>query len=85
MKNIVVSVLDVVGLVSCCQADLYTACSVGCDFADIQSAIDAASDNDEVVVGPGTYVGDGCNVVNMGGKQIVLRSEQGSEVTIIDG
>ncbi|NLH17759.1 MAG: hypothetical protein GX455_14370, partial [Phycisphaerae bacterium] len=53
-------------------------------FATIQEAIDAAVDGDEVVVGPGTYAGDGNRDLNPGGKAIVIRSYLGAEVTIID-
>ena len=55
-------------------------------FTDIQSAIDAASDGDEIVVAPGTYIrGDGSAVVNMLGKELTLRSSDGPDITIIDG
>ncbi len=53
-------------------------------YATIQEAIDAAADGDEVVVGPGTYAGDGNRDLNPDGKAIVIRSYLGAEVTIID-
>jgi hypothetical protein len=45
------------------------------DFDNIQAAVDAASDGDEIVVMPGTYTStqDG-HVVNMLGKAVTLRS-----------
>ena len=55
------------------------------DFNNIQSAIDAASDGDEIIVMPGTYTGTGAEVVNMLGKAVWLHSSGGQEVTIIDG
>ncbi len=61
------------------------------DFDNIQAAVDAASDGDEIVVMPGTYTStqDG-HVVNMLGKAVTLRSNDPSDpnvvaATIIDG
>jgi len=61
------------------------------DFNNIQAAVDAASDGDEIVVMPGTYTStqDG-HVVNMLGKAITLRSSNPDDPeiiasTIIDG
>ena len=55
------------------------------DFDNIQAAIDAASDGDQIIVLPGTYTGTGTEVVDMLGKAVWLRSSGGPEVTIIDG
>ena len=35
------------------------------DFDNIQAAVDAASNGDEIIVMPGTYTGTGSEVVNM--------------------
>ena len=53
------------------------------DFDNIQAAVDAASDGDEIIVMPGTYTStqDG-HVVNMLGKAVWLHSSDGTEVTI---
>jgi len=51
------------------------------DQVTIQAAIDASADGDTVIVRPGTYVEN----INFNGKAITLQSEQGPEVTIIDG
>ncbi len=51
------------------------------DYGTIQAAIDASADDDTVIVRPGTYVEN----IKFNGKAITLRSEQGPEVTIIDG
>jgi nitrous oxidase accessory protein NosD len=51
------------------------------DNPTIQSAIDGASAGDTVLVAPGTYVEN----INFRGKAITVVSEQGPEVTIIDG
>jgi len=61
------------------------------DFDNIQAAVDAASDGDEIIEMPGTYTStqDG-HVVNMLGKAVTLRSSDPSDsdvvaATIIDG
>jgi hypothetical protein len=48
-------------------------------FCSIQDAIDLATDGDEIVVSPGTYV----EAINLLGKAISLRSSDGPEVTAI--
>jgi parallel beta-helix repeat protein len=55
------------------------------DFDNIQAAIDASSDGDEIIVMPGTYTSTANEVVDMRGKEIWLHSSAGAEVTIIDG
>ena len=54
---------------------------VPADFATIQGAIIAAANGDIVQVAAGTYVEN----IDFLGKAIQVRSEQGPEVTIIDG
>ena len=51
------------------------------NFSTIQSAINAASNGDTVLVAPGTYVEN----INFNGKAITLASSSGPAVTIIDG
>ena len=51
------------------------------DFPTIQSAIDAAENGDDVLVGPGVYVEN----LDFVGKTISVRSEKGSEATVVDG
>ncbi len=55
------------------------------DFTNIQEAVDAASDGDEIVVMPGVYTSTAGEVVNMIGKAVWLHSSGGSEATILDG
>ena len=50
----------------------------------IQSAIDAASDGDMIIVRDGTYTGSGNRDIDFGGKAIHLMSENGPENCIID-
>lgn len=51
------------------------------DAPTIQAAIDQASDGDTVLVAPGVYL----ETIDLLGKQITLRGEQGAAQTIIDG
>ena len=50
-------------------------------YQTIQSAINAASNGDTIIVRPGVYIEN----MDYIGKKVVVRSEQGPEVTIIDG
>ena len=73
-------------LVSTTIADTWTVDDDGkADFDNIQAAIDASSNGDEIVVMPGTYTGSGSYVVNMNGKQVLLRSQEGPQSTIVSG
>jgi parallel beta-helix repeat protein len=54
------------------------------DFNTIQTALDSCANGDTVVVRDGTYTGDGNRDIDFTGKAIVLMSENGPEVTIID-
>lgn len=51
------------------------------DFSTIQDAINAAADGDTVIVRPNTYVEN----IDFLGKDIIVMSEMGPSVTIIDG
>jgi hypothetical protein len=51
------------------------------DYPNIQLAIAAANDGDEVLVGPGTYIGG----IDFGTKRIRLASTDGQAATILDG
>ena len=57
----------------------------GSKLPTIQQAIDLASNGDTVLVMPGTYTSGGAQVVELLGKQITLVSNDGPELTIIDG
>ena len=53
-------------------------------FATIQRGIDAALDEDIVVVADGIYMGPGNTGLDFGGRRITLRSAHGAARTIID-
>ena len=73
--------LAITTLVLLSAVGLATTIFVPDDYPSIQGAIDAASNNDTVIVRPGTYV----ECINFLGKAIFLQSEEGPEVTLIDG
>ena len=54
---------------------------VPADHTTIQSAIDAATAGDEILVAPGSYT----ETIDFKGKAVWLRSSGGPEVTVIDG
>ncbi len=67
-------------------ADIWTVDDDGkADFDNIQAAVNASSNGDEIIVMPGTYTGNGSYVVNMNGKGILLRSQEGPQTTIVSG
>jgi hypothetical protein len=73
-------------LTSSVLADTWTVDDDGkADFNNIQAAVDAASNGDEIVVMPGTYTSSGSYVVNMNGKEVLLRSQEGPQSTIVSG
>lgn len=59
------------------QADV---CSSGCAYASIQAAVNAAANNDTIIVGPGTYN----ESIVTSGNLVTLVSATGATDTIID-
>ena len=92
MKNTFVTAGIIILVTSSAFATTWTVDDDGmADFNNIQAAVDAAIDGDEIIVMPGTYTStqDG-HVVNMLGKAVTLRSSDPSDpdvvaTTIIDG
>jgi hypothetical protein len=72
---------SVVPLLSMGSASAQVVITVPGDRPTIQSAIDVARAGDTVLVAPGTYFEN----INFQGKAVTVESEQGPEVTIIDG
>lgn len=82
IANAIVAVLMLSG--AAVGDTIYVAQDGSGDYADIQSAVDASTDGDEIIVAAGTYTGTGAQVVDMMGKAIVLRGS-GPGLTVIDG
>ncbi len=54
------------------------------DYIDIATAIAYVESGDTILVSPGTYTGPGFHELSFGGKEIVLMSSHGAELTIIE-
>lgn len=51
------------------------------DAASVQEAIDLAADFDDIVIGPGTWIGD----IDLSERFLTLRSSHGPEATVLQG
>jgi len=54
------------------------------DYSTIQAAIDANFDGNTIIVSDGIYTGEGNKNLNLNGKKLILKSENGPENCIID-
>lgn len=57
---------------------------VPADYAIIQEAIDQAEDGDTILIAPGTYYGSGNNDLTIIGKSLMVASEEGPGLTIVE-
>ena len=57
----------------------------GWDYADLQSAVSAASSGDTVLIQPGTYTGTGSSVVSLPSTPVHLQGVGDASTVIIDG
>jgi len=83
--RVLIAVLTILGAVCVCEGRTITVDDDGAaDFSTIQAAIDDSFHGDTVLVGDGTYTGDGNRDIDLHGKVITVRSENGPETCIID-
>jgi hypothetical protein len=68
----------------CVPEVIYVDATGGGDYLTIQDAVDAAATCDTILVAPGTYTGPANRNISFGGKNIVLKSQEGRASTIID-
>ena len=73
-------VLGFLAFINCSPAEIR---NVPADYLTIQAGIDNSNDGDTVLVAPGTYTGDGNRDIDLKGKAITVRSEDGPESCII--
>lgn len=81
MKNLSITTLSILMLLSPLAARTI---NVPADYASLQAGIDAAVDGDTVLVQDGNYTGSGNQNINLQGKAILLRSQNGPVNCIID-
>lgn len=82
MKNLLI--LSFLGLMVLPLTSYSTIINVPTGQPTIQAGIDVAIPDDTVLVADGTYTGNGNRDIDFGGKNLVLMSQNGPEVTIID-
>ncbi|HIJ52583.1 MAG TPA: hypothetical protein HPP66_05440 [Planctomycetes bacterium] len=73
-----------VGLLALCGPVLADELLVPDEYVTIQAAIDAAVDGDVIIVADGTYTGTGNKNLDLGGRAITVRSQNGPQFATID-
>ena len=82
MKSVARAIAAGLGSLALCAGPAPAATiRVPSDQPTIQAGIDAAAGGDTVIVSPGTFLEN----IDFLGKAIILRSQQGADVTVIDG
>lgn len=79
-KAIIIVILILLALCSTCLAGKLT---VPNQYPTIQAAIDAADDDDSVVILPGTYTGEGNREIDFLGKAITVRSADPNDPNVV--
>lgn len=74
----------VIAILNIADSSLGATIKIPEDYQTIQAGIDAASENDSIIVADGVYAGEGNRDIDFRGKNIVLRAENGPENCIID-
>ncbi|MBU0985344.1 MAG: hypothetical protein KKA42_15835 [candidate division Zixibacteria bacterium] len=95
-RGLLLLLLGVLGLLAGCSDDEgespplpvapveVTVLRVPADYPTLQTAIDSADIGDTVLVASGVYRGDGNRDLHLDGKNLVIMSEHGPKVTVID-
>lgn len=75
--------LAVVSVLLFCAQAIGAVRSVPLEYGTIQAALTASVDGDEIVIFPGTYVGEGNRDLDFDGKAVTVRSVDPSDPTIV--
>jgi hypothetical protein len=84
MKSIIYSLIILTYAISSPAATIYVDANGTGDYPTIQSAINHASNNNQIILSPGTYVGNGNNGIDITNKSVTIRCYSGPSYCIID-